>query len=177
MIITLIGYRGCGKSSVAPLLARELGCASVDSDDEVEKRAGKSIREIFADDGEDAFRAMESAVIADLCCNDPCIIAAGGGAILAEANRHAMRSAGPVAWLKASPETLAARISGDMTSSERRPSLTGRSIEAEVAEVLAARHQLYTDAATITVHAENGSPHDIADRILRQLPGQTGEKT
>lgn len=169
MIITLIGYRGCGKSSVGPLLAERRNCPCIDSDHEIEARARKSIREIFADDGEPEFRRMESEVLEELLSGPPAVIAAGGGAILSDVNRKRMKDAGPVVWLNASPETLASRIGQDAASQERRPSLTGRSIEDEVRDVLTARLPLYRDAATMMVDADSATPAQIAEQILQQL--------
>ncbi len=169
MIVTLIGYRGCGKSSVGPLLASRLQCRCVDSDDEIEARSGKSIKEIFADGGETTFRALETEVLRDLLMHPPAVIAAGGGAILAPVNRERMKHAGPVVWLTASAATLALRIEGDEASLQRRPSLTGQSIEDEVADVLESRRDLYKDVSTMTIDAEAESPHQIAERIVAAL--------
>jgi shikimate kinase len=88
--ISLIGYRGTGKSTVARHLALRLGWVWVDADVEVELRAGKSIAAIFADDGEAAFRNLESVVVADLCRRQRAVLALGGGAVLREANRAAI---------------------------------------------------------------------------------------
>ena len=176
MIVTLIGYRGCGKSSVGPLLAARLGCDCVDSDDVVEQSEGKSIADIFAGEGEGHFRALETATLTDLLSRNPIVIAAGGGVILAEINRKRMKAAGPVVWLQAAATTLASRIEADQNSANRRPSLTGQSIQAEVEDVLKKRQPLYEDAATLIVDAETDSPKIIADRIFRTLnPVSTGE--
>jgi len=169
MIVTLIGYRGCGKSSVGPLLAQHLGCACVDSDDAIATAAEKSIARIFSEDGESAFRDLETRVLADLLQQPAGVIAAGGGAILAQRNREAMKSAGPVVWLQASVETLAARIAGDDRSVVTRPSLTGQSIVEEVAQVLEQRRGLYADAATLTIDAETETPQQVADRIYAEI--------
>ncbi len=167
MIITLIGYRGCGKSSVGPILADRIGCSFADSDQLVEVRAGKTISDIFADDGEAAFRQLETDVLEDLLDTPPGVIATGGGAVLAEINRERMHEAGPVIWLQASAETLAARISADQSSGKNsRPSLTGRSIADEVADVLEARSSAYQLAATLVIDVETGTPDEIAERIF-----------
>lgn len=167
MIITLIGYRGCGKSSVGPLLAERIGCSFVDSDTVVEVQAGKSIAAIFADDGEAAFRELETDVLEDLLDTPPVVVATGGGAILAELNRQRMHEAGPVVWLDASAAVLAERIGGDDVSGKNnRPSLTGKSVVEEVAEVLAVRRALYEQAATLTVDVESATPDQIAERIF-----------
>ncbi len=169
MVVTLIGYRGCGKSSVGPLLAKRLGCECIDSDDRIEALAGKSIRDIFAADGVPAFRALETEVLADLVRQQDIVIAAGGGAILAEINRQRLQSAGPVVWLRATIETLAARISGDHSTGDRRPSLTGKSVETEVAEVLKDRLPIYESTASIIVDADTASPQELADEIYERL--------
>lgn len=169
MVITLIGYRGCGKSSVAPELAGRLGWSWTDSDPLIEQRAGCSIREIFESEGEAGFRLRESQVLAELLAGDRLVLAAGGGAILAADNRERMRAAGPVVWLQASAATLAGRIAADITSAQRRPSLTGQSITDEVAGVLAVREPLYRQAATLIVDAEGATPQQIAARICQQL--------
>ena len=80
MILTLIGYRATGKTTLAGLLAERLGWDWIDADVEIERRAGKSIACIFAEDGEPAFRDLEAQVIADLCRRDRLVLAAGGGA-------------------------------------------------------------------------------------------------
>lgn len=175
MIVTLIGYRGCGKSSVGPLLAARLGCDCVDSDDQVEVAAGKSIAEIFQQDGEAAFRQIETDVLNQLLLRSNLVVAAGGGAILAEINRQRMRSAGPVVWLKASVATLAARITSDQTSATRRPSLTGRTVESEIADVLNTRIPLYQQAATMTVDADFASPEQLAAQIFAALNSTQNE--
>src|SRR5687768_3992717 len=124
MTITLVGYRGTGKSSVARLLADALGLTAVDADARIEQRAGKTIRQIFADDGEPAFRALERTVAAELFRQPGLVIASGGGAVLNTDIRRDMRAAGPVVWLRAFPATIAARLDADPTTRDRRPALT-----------------------------------------------------
>src|SRR5580658_2942769 len=105
MRIALVGYRATGKTTVARHLATRLGCEWIDADVEIERRAGKSIARIFAEDGEPAFRDLEAQVIADLCGRKKLVLAAGGGAPLREESRRAMRQAGHVVWLTATPAT------------------------------------------------------------------------
>ena len=169
MIISLIGYRASGKSSIAPRLAKKLGWDWIDADRVIEQQSGRSIPEIFANDGEAAFRQLESSVLAELLQKDQLIIATGGGAILNPANRQRLRTAGPVVWLHASPETLAARLSRDRNHANARPSLTGRPIDEEVAEVLAVREPLYRETATLIVHSDGEPVEQITRRILRHL--------
>ncbi|MAT14560.1 MAG: shikimate kinase [Planctomyces sp.] len=172
MVITLIGYRGCGKTSVARLLAERMEWDWVDADVKIAEAAGKSIRAIFASEGEPGFRARERTVMHQLLDSDKLIVAAGGGAILIAATRSQMRTSGPVIWLKASPETLAARIENDDKSDSTRPSLTGKSIGEEVAEVLAERTELYEEAATITIDTESKTIEEVVDEIEHQFSQQ-----
>jgi len=172
-IITLIGYRGCGKSTVGPLVAAQFGWECVDSDDVIEAQAARSIADIFATDGEAHFRRLETQVLKDLTRRPPVVIAAGGGAILAQENRRVLKSAGPVIWLEASVETLAARIRGDKTTADRRPGLTGKSAEQEVADVLAARHDLYAAAADHRIRVDVAAPEEIAATIVELLSKET----
>ena len=81
MNLVLIGYRGTGKSHVARVLSERTGWPWIDADDQIEARAGKSIAQIFADDGEEAFRDWESQVVADLAQRDRCVLALGGGGV------------------------------------------------------------------------------------------------
>ena len=172
-IITLIGYRGCGKSTVGPLVAARLGWECVDSDDVIEAQAGRSISDIFAADGEAEFRRLEAQVLQQLTTRASLVIAAGGGAILAEENRSVLKAAGPVIWLEASVGTLAARIRGDQSSAARRPSLTGKSVEQEVEEVLAARHDLYAAAAGHRICVDEATPEEIAATVVALLPQES----
>src|SRR5689334_13911147 len=110
MNIVLIGYRGSGKSAVGQALAAHLGWPLIDTDTLIEQRAGTSIREIFAQRGEKAFRDIESQVIADLAPLDTHVISAGGGAVLRPSNVQALRPKGKFVWLTAPPEILCSRI-------------------------------------------------------------------
>jgi shikimate kinase len=171
--IFLIGYRGSGKSAVARKLALRLGYDCLDSDRLVEARAGKSITAIFADDGENAFRDLEAAVVAELCGHERAVVALGGGAVLREANRQAIAAAGPVVWLTASIETLLDRIRRDPATAVNRPNLTAAGGRGEMEAVLAERTPIYQGSATLQVDTEGKTTDQIADEILRQLaPGR-----
>lgn len=174
MVITLVGYRATGKSTVARELAGRLGARSVDADAVIEQRAGCTIREIFANQGEPAFRSMEQVVLAELLGKHDLVIAAGGGAVLHEPTRRRMREAGEVVWLQASLETIVQRLAEDATTADRRPSLTALSLRDEVARLLAVREPLYRDAATLFVATDGRSPDAIADEIVRLLPRKDG---
>jgi shikimate kinase len=169
--IFLIGYRGTGKTTVARLVAQRLGRESIDADKEIERRAGKTIAAMFADDGEPAFRDLEAAVVADLA-RTSLVVSTGGGAILREANRDAMQSAGPIAWLTASVDTLAARISADAATARLRPNLTAVGGKVEIEAVLADRTPIYKACATFVVDTEGKTPAEVADEILARLADQ-----
>ncbi len=169
MILTLIGYRATGKTTLAKLLARRLGWQWIDADVEIERRAGKTIARIFAEDGEPAFRDLEALVIADLCRRDRLVLAAGGGAPMREENRQIMRQSGKVVWLMARPETILKRMSGDATTAERRPSLTGHGPLDEIVQLLALREPMYRDTADFTIDTENRTPEELTAEILDRL--------
>ena len=168
MIITLIGYRGCGKTTVAGPLAQRLGWRHIDADVVIEEAAGCTIREIFASEGEPGFRTRERATIVELLKQDRLVLAAGGGAILNADTRRDLRTAGPVIWLRASAATLAQRIAGDATTAARRPNLAGGGMT-EVETLLAVREPLYREAATLTVETEGLSIESIVAKIVDQL--------
>ncbi|MEO1496712.1 MAG: shikimate kinase [Planctomycetota bacterium] len=165
------GYRGSGKTTVARLVAQQLGWDCVDSDDVVEQLAGKAIAQIFADQGEPAFRDLEATVVDELCAADATVVALGGGAVLRATTRERLRAAGPVVWLRASAETLAGRIAGDATSGARRPRLTGLSGLAEVERVLTEREPIYRECATVAIDGEGREPERIADEVVAWLSG------
>jgi shikimate kinase len=165
--LALVGYRGTGKSTVGRLLADRLGREFVDADSEVEARAGRPVRLIFAEDGEAAFREWESRILLDLTSRlVGGIVATGGGAILLEANRRALRDFGFVAWLSADPETLTTRLRASSRGVEDRPSLTGAGTLAEIADVLEARSTLYRAAAHAVVETAGRTPEEVADAVL-----------
>lgn len=181
MRLTLIGLRGTGKSTVGRLVADRLGWTFVDADKELERRERRTIADIFECDGESTFRQIEEALLEELLqSGDHAVIASGGGAILSEQTRARMKSSGPVVWLTAPVETLAKRVTTDAQSASQRPSLTGKSIADEIAQVLAARRRLYQEVATITVPTQDQTPAQLADQIVerlgRELSGQGGQQ-
>jgi shikimate kinase len=167
--IILIGYRGTGKSTVARELAELLGYDWVDADTIIEERAGKSIAAIFAGDGEPAFRDLEVAIVSELARRRRTVIALGGGAVLRDANRVAIHSAGFVVWLTASVDAIVERIAADSTTAGRRPQLTAAGGRTEVEALLAVRTPLYRECATIVVDTEGKTAAELADEIAAKL--------
>jgi shikimate kinase len=167
--IYLIGYRGTGKSTIARELAARLGFDCIDADDEIERRAGKSIAEIFSQQGEPAFRELESEVVADLCKLRRHVVALGGGAVMSEANRTAVCLAGLVIWLKASVQTLVERLAADEATISRRPNLTTSGGLSEIETVLATREPIYRSCATFEIDTESKTPSAVVEEILKHF--------
>jgi shikimate kinase len=141
--IALIGMMGSGKSTVGKALADRLGWSFVDTDAEIVTQQGRQIADIFAADGEEAFRDLESATVLAAVSGESRVIATGGGAVLREENRAAIWGRCRVVWLSATAEEHAARVS----RTERRPVLERYSDPVEGAgRILAARTPLYSQA-------------------------------
>ena len=158
--LTLIGYRGTGKKSVAPTAGHAPGIQRLDADAEIERRAGRTIREIFADEGEPGFRAREHDLDGRVLGTDQLVIAAGGGAILDHRDAApSLRQAGPVVWLRARIETIERQIAADPTTRERRPNLMAGGGRPEIESLLAVREPLYRETASLTVDVD-GRPLD-----------------
>ncbi|MSR53545.1 MAG: shikimate kinase [Gemmataceae bacterium] len=163
-LVILIGYRGSGKTTVGKILAERLGWDFLDADTILEARAGKSIRAIFADEGEQAFRDLESAILAELCTRHQVVLATGGGVVMREENQQAMKN-GYATWLTASPAALWGRIQADSSTAERRPALAGGGM-LEVERLLSVRDPLYRSCADLTISVESLSPEEAANAIL-----------
>lgn len=168
-LLFLIGYRGSGKTTVGHLIADRLGWAFVDADAVLEERHGRTIRDIFAAEGEAGFRDKEAAVLADLCTRTNTVIATGGGIVLREANRELLKQHDTIAWLTAEPATLLERIRADPTTTDRRPVLAGGGL-AEIEQLLAVREPLYRACADVVVPVGALSPEQAADAILAACP-------
>lgn len=168
--ITLIGYRGCGKSSVAALLGRRLGIPWRDADAVLEERVGHSIAALVGSRGEPAFRDLEASLLADLLDGEPCVLATGGGVVLRPANRQLLRQRGrPVVWLTATAEAVRARLAADPTTAARRPALSGADPLAEVAAALLDREPLYRECADAVFDTTVEPPERLADAIVSWL--------
>jgi 3-dehydroquinate dehydratase / shikimate dehydrogenase len=162
-LLFLIGYRGAGKTTVAQLLADRLGWIWADADAVLEDRYGKTIREIFAEEGESGFREKEAAILEELTGFDGCVIATGGGVVLREDNRQRLKL-GPVVWLQAPAELLWQRLQADPITAEQRPDL-GQGGLGEIEEMLRARNPLYEECQTFCVDSSQQTPEEIADAI------------
>ncbi len=167
--IFLVGYRGTGKTTIAPLLAERLGWGWVDADRALEDRYGKTIRAIFAEEGEAGFREKEELLLDELCRKSSRVIATGGGVVLREANRQRLNEPGrAVIWLTADGRTICERLQGDPASAAQRPDLTVGGL-AEIEEMLRVRGPLYQAVAHCTVDTAGRSPAEIVAAILEHL--------
>ncbi|MEW4490793.1 shikimate kinase AroL [Thalassoglobus sp. JC818] len=174
MVVTLIGYRATGKSTVGRLLASRLGWEFVDTDEQIVNVAGKSIAEIFRDDGEQDFRELERRQLQQELSRERVVISSGGGAILSPQTRRLMQESGPVVWLTAKVETIVQRLNEDSASTGSRPSLTGRGLVEEVESVLQTRFPLYSEAASFQIETDAQTAEQIVDEIMSHLGVENG---
>ncbi|MGN0690774.1 MAG: shikimate kinase [Oscillospiraceae bacterium] len=158
MTVFLCGFMGCGKSTVGKELAALMGKPFTDMDSYIEKKAGMSIPEIFAEKGEKAFRTMETSAVKELAASDE-VVACGGGAMLKSENAEAAAAGGVVVYLDADFETCYSRISGD----KNRPIVMANTKES-LEGIYNDRKALYTANSQISIKAE-GTPAQIAERI------------
>lgn len=169
MSIVLIGYRGSGKTSIGKRLADRLWQKCVDTDELIVAKAGRSIAEIFADEGEAKFRELEREVVREVAAMNDIVIALGGGAPMSEENRRVIKEAGHrVIYLKCEPEELLKRIQSDPATPKARPNLTefGGGIE-EIAKVLAEREPIYRQMADAELEVTYLSPDEAMVYIVR----------
>ena len=161
MMITLTGFMGSGKTTVGKVLADFLGCPFLDLDDLVVKKAGKSIPDIFAQDGEPAFRELEAKLLRQTVgkyAESTAVLALGGGAILAPASAALLRDKTVCIYLRATLDTLLARLAGETA---------GRPLADDAfAERLAAREPLYEETAHVIVDTDGLAPDEVADEII-----------
>jgi shikimate kinase len=162
--LVLVGLMGAGKSTVARLIGDRLGRRVIDTDQAIEQTAGRTVREIFRDDGEPAFRTLETeALLAALATTEPCVVAAGGGMVLREENRRAMRDSGArVVWLAADPAVLLERVK----AGTHRPALDGDPA-GTLRQMHETREALYREVADLIVSVDGRSVGDVVEAILR----------
>ena len=160
-MITLTGFMGSGKTTVGKVLADFLGCPFMDLDDLIVKKAGKSIPEIFAQDGEPAFRQLEARLLrqtVEKYTENTVVLALGGGAVTAPASASLLREKTVCIYLRATLETLLARLEGETA---------GRPLaDASLADRLAAREPLYEETAHVIIDTDGLTPEEVADEII-----------
>jgi len=172
MNIYLTGFMGAGKSTVGKLLAQRLGLNFIDSDWLIEERLGLSVKEIFQERGERAFRELESAIITEISQLQDRVVALGGGAILSEKNRSCISTSGVVLYLRVSAQSLFKRLDDQFSS---RPLLamcaaemTDRQRINHIEEILASRTGIY-EKAHLVIDTDYLTVVETAERILEML--------
>lgn len=163
--IFLIGPMGAGKSTIGRYLAELLKMEFLDSDHEIERLTGVAIALIFEIEGESGFRKREAAVIEELTCRQNIVLATGGGAILLEGNRQALRSRGAVVYLQASITTLTERTRRD----RQRPLLQTADPRKKFEELMKLRDPIYRREADIVVKTDHRAPLSVAREIIARL--------
>ncbi len=169
MKIILIGYRASGKSTVGRLLSRKLDMPFVDIDSLIEKEAGLSIKEMVDLKGWQEFRRKETRALASLQEPSVCVLATGGGVVLADENRRLLKKTGVVIYLKADLPDVMERLRRDAKNTQSRPPLTQGDLMEETRSVFSQRAPLYQSVADYTVDTRNKNAEQVAEEIYRQL--------
>lgn len=163
--IILIGYMGCGKTTVGKHLAKLGSSIFLDTDERIEERQGRTIKDIFATDGESAFRDMETEYLKELLRfrKEGLVISTGGGMPLREENRMLLGQLGFVVYLKVQPETVYERVKGDT----KRPLLQCDDALSRIRAMMETRKTAYESAAQYTIEADTYRQQEIAE-IIRE---------
>ncbi len=160
--IFLIGFMGCGKSTNAARLSELTGAGRLEMDEEIVKRQGMEIRDIFSRFGEEFFRDLETGLIAELETAEPLVISCGGGAVLREQNVRMMKKMGKIVLLTADPETIYERIK----DSTDRPVLNGHMNPEYIRMLMEKRRNRYEAAADFSVSTDRKTADVICREIL-----------
>jgi shikimate kinase len=163
--IFLVGMMGAGKTTVGRALAHRLRREFVDTDRVLVERTGVPVATVFEIEGEEGFRKRETAVLHELGGRDDCVIATGGGIVLAEENRRVMRESGTVVYLRARLESLWERTRHDSS----RPLLATPDPRGRLEELLREREPLYRDAAHLVVDSGSQSAATLVNRVVAAL--------
>lgn len=162
--IVLVGFMGAGKSAVGAALARMTGYKLVELDAEIERAAGMRIADIFAAEGEGAFRDLESAALVSVLAHDHQIVSTGGGAVIREDNLKAMKSGGVVVRLAVTADTVYERTK----RSTHRPLLQTENPQERISQLMGEREPYYAQA-DYTVDTEGKSPWQLSEEILEGI--------
>jgi shikimate kinase len=164
--IALVGFMGTGKTAVGKALAEKLGKQFIELDELIEKKAGKTIPEIFQRDGEIAFRELEIEATRDAAEKENTVIACGGGVVLNQINIDRLRRKSVVVYLTALPEVILKRTSSD---EDERPLLVAEDKAAKVVKLLKFRKPFYERAADITVDTSGLDVREVAEKTMVRL--------
>lgn len=161
----LIGFMGCGKSTIAAGLQYQYGFQVREMDQIIVEREGKAIPQIFEESGEQYFRDLETDILKEICVNDGQVVSCGGGVVLRAQNVSAMKKSGTIILLTASAETILRRVSNDTN----RPLLQGKKTVKDISELLEQRWPKYESVADIVISTDNKSVQDICEEIVERL--------
>lgn len=164
MVLWLIGMMGSGKTTVGEAVAAALDLSFIDTDLLITSVSARSIPDLWEEDGEESFRALERRMIASAADAGPAVVATGGGAVLDDENIERMRSSGLVLWLTASPETLEDRI-GRLGG---RPLLEGGQPGHRLGVLLAERRDRYAAAAHTEVSTEARAASEVVAEVIER---------
>jgi shikimate kinase len=162
---------GSGKSTIGKAASARLGLAYVDVDQEIEQQSGCSVRAFFERHGEQAFRDLETEVLRSLLVGPPCLIATGGGVVLREENRQALRSRALCVYLEASPRLLWSRLRRD----RRRPLLQFSDAEQRLRGMSAEREPLYRETAAIVIETDGFSFNGVVDELVARVAAKSSQ--
>ena len=171
-LIFLTGFMASGKSTLGPILANTLGYSFIDLDREIEKAVGKSVSEIFSEQGEEFFREQESLLLTAACTMHDCIVALGGGTVAREENIRAVKAAGILIYLRSDSEHILRRL----LNKRNRPMITGPDgntlpedeLRRKIATLLQAREPFYS-RADITVSTDGQRVGMTVDELVRRI--------
>lgn len=163
--IYMIGFMGCGKSTISNYLSKMLALEVIDMDSYLTQKEGMSVNQIFEKYGEQYWRNLETNLIISMKDYQNKVISCGGGVPMREINIEEMKKNGKVILLTADPETILARVKNDNS----RPLLRGKKNTKDIKELMDIRRPKYEAAADIVVNTDNRSIHEIAEEIVYQL--------
>lgn len=161
--IFLIGFMGCGKSTMARMLSEHTGMELVEMDETIEAEAGMSINKIFEKYGEEHFRDLESQLITRIAEKGGVVVSCGGGAILRTQNVETMKKNGTIVYFSATPETIYKRVK----NSTNRPLLNGNMNVEYIASLMEKRLPRYLAAADITIEVDGKEKVEILDELIQ----------
>ena len=167
--IVLIGFMGCGKTTVGIRLSYRLKRPVEDTDKRIEREQGMTVSEIFASRGEETFRKLETQLLECMCREETFrIVATGGGLPMRPENRSLLKKLGPVVYLRVQPETVYERLKEDTT----RPLLRGEDPMGRIRSMLEQRHPVYQQTADLVVDVDGLTVDEIVEKIECWLAGR-----
>ncbi|MDO4649080.1 MAG: shikimate kinase [Eubacteriales bacterium] len=166
----LIGFMGCGKSTIASGMQSKFQMNRIEMDQTIESLQQKSISQIFRDEGEDYFRKLETDLLKSFRTRKNLIVSCGGGVPMREENVREMKEQGVIVWLTAAPSTILKRV----RNNHDRPLLEGHMTEEYIQDMMEKREPAYRDAADLVISTDGKSPLEIGNEIMKEFRHITG---